>query len=149
MPRIDGIDIHRPTVLSASCGNFSTSSTIFVDVTNLSVVYKASGQKRVKIELVPDTSGNQSLLFSARTAAGTSMHILCLNGATEVGRHEIGISTIGLSEVDIEYPSGAVQFIDTAPAAGNNTYKIQMRADGSAADNGGISFARLAVYEID
>ena len=151
MPKIDGIDIYRKTVLSTSCGAFSTSSAVFVDVTNLIVTYKASGFKRVRIELVPDLSGNPAFLFSARgpTAAGTSMYILCLNGVTEVGRQEIGISTAGLTNVDIEYPVGSVSYIDTAPVAGNNIYKIQMQADGSAGDNGGITFARLAVYEID
>lgn len=108
---------------SSSSGNFITTSTSFVDVTNLSSSITTSGRP-VMIMLRSDGSGNASG-FKGKSNDGGEIRIL--RGATEVYRGFIG--GIGTAWQGTATP---LFHIETSLAAGSYTYTVQIRAVTSA-----------------
>ena len=96
---------------SASCGSFSSTSSSFVDVTNLSVSITTTG-RRVCIHIVPDGGTTTRGMIGA---AGQAF-IQALRDSTVVG--------VSGSTVSYSVPSSSFVFYDS-PAAVNYTYKIQ------------------------
>lgn len=140
--------------LSTSSGVVSVSSTTFADVANLSVTITTSG-KPVEISLVGGTIGmanltgtspqgsfkiqrnnedirignttNPSSIFSMSHNLSITLSSATITGAASAGTvhtHPIAASTLTRSLI-ASVPSGFIRFIDTVPAAGTYTYKIQ------------------------
>lgn len=134
-----------PYQLSSSSGSFSTTSTSYVDATNLSVSITTTGRP-VFATLVPvvDTTNGSGLFKQMVTAAGSEVFLIKLvRGSTDAGIARIQV--FGSSGYqDEENPS--IVFIDT-PAAGTYTYKIQVKSNGG---DGliGLSRLKLFVYEM-
>lgn len=120
--------------LSTTCGTFSTASTSYVDVTNLSVTITSTGRP-IYVGLISDaaTVDNSAVIGSG----GDTAYIKILRDSTLAAQ----LSTNGSSST----PATIVQTID-APGAGTYTYKVQMKRSGGAAVS--INYAKLIAYEL-
>jgi hypothetical protein len=130
---------------STTSGSFSTTSTTFVDVTNLSATLTTSGRP-VYVGLIPDGTTAVSVL-SASIGSGTSIAgvFKIFRGATLVAQTEIGAG--GASGALAVYePVGSLWAVDF-PAAGTYTYKLQAESS-SASVTTSVSNAKLIAYEI-
>jgi len=136
--------------ISASCGSFSTNSTSFVDVTNLSVTITTTGRP-VFIYLQPD--GTTGLVGSSIGPTSTSTdtfvvgYLAILRGSTLIADNQLilfsGIPSSGGPILGV--PCSSVFFIDPV-AAGTYTYKIQAKA--TSGDGMRINYAKLIAFEI-
>lgn len=122
--------------VSSSCDAFSTASTSFVDVTNLSVSLTTGGGP-VMLMLVSDGTGGAS---RGQVSASTVGQIAFLRAAGGIGFYEFGNSGIATTTV----PAASVTYID-AVAAGTYTYKVQAKV----VTGTGVSVGRvkLVAYE--
>jgi len=114
--------------ISSSSAQFISTSTSFVDVTNLSVTITTSGRP-VKIALIPDgdVSGNFASLQSIVSAGTTtSMGIRILRGASPIADQVLAAQWVSSGTNYTSCPPGAVTYID-ATGAGTYTYKVQAR----------------------
>jgi len=123
--------------VSSSSGSFSSSSTSFVNVTNLSISITTTGRP-VVLAMVSDGSGNAC---SVTTAGQVFVSIRLLRGATEVSRLAVGTVAGGNQEL---YGPGILA-ID-APSANTYTYSVQALSSNGVAF--GISRYVLVAYEL-
>ena len=117
---------------SSSCGNFSTSSTTYVDVTNLSVTITTVGRP-VLILLVGDGTTNDFRYGpfdnDAPATSGIAGYLKLVRDSTSLNEHSIELyATPDPSNVLISRISSAIVNIDV-PAAGTYVYKFQARCD--------------------
>lgn len=136
-------------VLSASCSNFSTTSTSYVDVTNLSAVITTNGRP-VIMTLVPDgdtTSGHEANVFFNGTTNTSEFKMQFLRDSTTVAIIQKETSDSGLTDIYESTPVGCVNAYD-APPAGTYTYKLQIKRGTGASAGVGINYAKLFVYEL-
>lgn len=130
--------------VSSSCGSFSTTSSSYVDVTNLSVSITTTGRP-VSILLQPDGSVNtdSSYIRSATEASNSGgLYIRILRGSTVVSQTKLKGDVAATS---LEWPPTSISFIDI-PSAGTYVYKIQLRASGTGAVL--ITYSVLVAYEL-
>jgi hypothetical protein len=106
-------------VVSSSCGNFTTSSTAYVDVTNLNVTIPTTG-RGVKLKLQP--SGSFIASFQS-LSSGTGLQIALL-------RDGVTIASIILTGT-ITMP-GTWDYEDYGASAASHTYKIQASSTNGA-----------------
>jgi|SRR6478752_8940522 len=106
---------------SSSCGNFTTSSVTYVDVTNLTVTITTTGRP-VMIWLQPDGTANAS--YVTCTAATGGSQFALFRGASQL------TDTFLTGPQDTAAPS-AFWYIDSQTAA-TYTYKIQAKSAGGA-----------------
>lgn len=139
--------------ISSSCGSFSTTSTTFVDVTNLSVTIATLGNP-VSLALISDGAGSSSDIRADSIGSGGSSYVellfKILRGSTEVGRYICGSgpNTASVGRVQFEFPTSSLNLMDT-PGAGTYTYKIQIEVSGSNGNEvGSVSNAKLIAYEL-
>lgn len=135
--------------ISSSSGAFTTNSSSYVDVTNLSVSLTTTGRP-VFIALVPDGSSNSSAIGVQSTADGTLGALFkILANSTDLGIIQIGGDAEGgLSGAAISYPPGSIMMISTL-AAGTYTIKIQATVSiFSASSNAFVNFSKLIAYEL-
>jgi hypothetical protein len=129
-----------PTVgqqISSSSGHFTTTSTSFVDVTNLSVTLTTSGRP-VELMLVSDGSGT-----------GTPSQIICSTGAQmEFLRGATGIAFYAFSSANGESTTPATVVGFDAPAAGTYTYKVQVKRTGGSVVSITIDQYVLVAWEL-
>jgi predicted secreted protein len=123
---------------SPSCGNFTTNSTGYVNVTNLNGTISTSGRP-VVVFLTADGSSNASTM---ETNSETMFILLQRNSAT------IAIYELRAPTSTITIPSSSFYFMDTgiAGAPGGYTYNIQIRSNTSGTV--GILYSILNAYEI-
>lgn len=125
--------------ISASCGVFSTISTIGVPVTNLSVTITTEG-KPIYIGLQSDASASiDSTVFdsiAAPNAQAVSFLLIRRDTSAAIYKWPVLIRT----------PSGAYMIIDTPPA-GVHTYDVTATAGGGGHDCS-VSQTCLYAYEI-
>lgn len=119
---------------SSSCGAFSTGSTSFVGVTNLSSSITTSGRP-VMIFLKPDGSGNGAA-FRNDTTDGAELRFLRNGG--EIGR--VGIGSFGYQSATSLYT------METSLSAGSYTYTVQVRSVSGGTTQ--INYFKLFVYEL-
>lgn len=119
---------------SSSCGAFSTTSTSFVGVTNLSVSISTSGRP-VLMFLKADGSGNGAAFRNDSTDGG---ELKFLRGGTEIGR--VAIGSFGYQSATCLY------HMDTSLSAGSYTYTIEIRSITGAATQ--LNYFKLFVYEL-
>ena len=125
--------------ISDSTGVWFTTSTSFVDVTNLSATVVVSAAHRpIFGMLTSDGSGN----YSSMDSDSTAIHILIKRGSTEVYR-----TLITSVNNSIFSAPGCVQFIDTGASAGSNTYQVQL-ASSTSGVSVRLKYVKLIVWEL-
>jgi hypothetical protein len=127
--------------ISASCGNFTTTSASYVDVTNLSVTIVSTGRP-IMLLLTPEASATTNPAAIGRTG-GNGGFLKLLRDATVVGYWNINPPNDVAQACQL--PAGMVQMVDV-PAAGTYTYKLQAFAGGGNATL--VSYSRLVAYEL-
>lgn len=145
--------------VSSSSGSFSTTSTTYVDVTNLSVTITTTGRP-VEIRLISDGSAGGgpaegSYLRVITTGVigsvndSTSCTFKILRGASDVAFHSLQVfgSTTSGGSIGISSPSSVISHTDT-PAAGTYTYKLQVKTASGAAKTAYIENTKLMVFEL-
>jgi len=118
---------------SSSCGAFSTGSTSFVAVTNLSAAITTSGRP-VLMFLKSDSSGNGSAFRNDNTSGG---ELRFLRSGTEIAR--IAIGSFGYTAATTLYT------METSLAAGSYTYTVEIRSVSGTTE---LNYFKLFVYEL-
>jgi hypothetical protein len=139
-PRATGTTVVAGGVaVSASSGAFSTSSTSYVDVTNLAVTLTTTGRP-VMVGVVSDGSGSNSVMESSDATQNPLLKWKILRGATTISSGSLSSPGTGLLSC------APVGFILDAPAAGTYTYKLQISSNSSATTS--VAFCSLVAYEL-
>jgi hypothetical protein len=120
--------------ISTSCGSFSSSTTSYIDVTNLSVTLTTAGRP-IFVGVIPDASGSVSAIKS--TSTGSFSQIKILNGSTNLGECSLN------ANANTYFPN--FYTIDTSPA-GTYTYKLQ--AMSGASGSVFVQFIKIIAYEL-
>jgi len=108
---------------SSDSGTFTTSSTSFVDVTNLSISITTTGRP-VLLMLAATTS---SYLRVANTSGDTGVaEMKFVRDSTDVINSSFQIQVNSAAAVDLRIPASSLMHIDQ-PGAGTYTYKVQAR----------------------
>jgi hypothetical protein len=126
--------------ISASCGNYVTSSTSFTIITNLSVGLTTSGRP-VMLVLQDDASGSQS--FIAQNTGGASpinMNFAFFRDSSQI-TNTVLVQANGQSGGT--FPANLTQ-VDVPPA-GSHTYTMQVKV---VADQVAVNHAVLVAYEL-
>lgn len=130
---------------SNSSGSFSTTSTSFVDVTNLSVTIVTSGRP-VHLVLVSDGATLVSYV-QAFNSSGTSSvaRFRFVRDATNLDELQLNAQAVGATTSGTGVPPGAISFIDF-PGSGTYVYKLQ----GKVATSGQciVENVKLVAYEL-
>jgi hypothetical protein len=132
--------------ISTDCVSFATTSTSYVDITNLSVSITTSGRP-VEAFLIPkDASyGNVSILGNGGVTLASGA-VKLLRGAVNVGELTLSTGGSGLTDPYVVFPASTVRFFD-APVAGTYTYKLQGSVV-NASYSLGCGQSRLVVREL-
>lgn len=120
--------------ISSSCTVFSTSSTSYVDITNLSVTIKTRGRP-VLLSIVPESSSNNAAIGQPATNIA---EIKWLRDSTTVATCYTGI-VAGTGYVPL------TQQLDF-PGAGTFTYKLQYRNAGGTVSY--LYYLRIVAVEL-
>lgn len=126
--------------ISSSCGNFSTASATFVDVTNLSVSITTTGRPVMIFMISDGTDGLPSPGQPGTVYTASEAVIKILRGATAVS-----YNSVATGSPTAYAPCSSFSVID-APAAGTYTYKVQIR--NAAGAGSGVQFSKLVAYEL-
>lgn len=133
--------------ISASCGNFTTSSTSAVNVTNLSVTITTTGRP-VMVGLIPDVAatgfGVQISSVSSSLCGGTVYILGGASGATALANYVLQ-GTGNSTDKCLELVPASIYYIDVV-AAGTYTYKAQASAVAGSAL--AITSTRIYAYEL-
>lgn len=131
--------------VSASSGPFTTSSTSYVNVTNLSVTITTTGRP-VWVGLMNDgTQGSVSIDHNADGIAPT-LSLRKLRDATTISEQTLYLGSTNTLARRYDLPASSFWHVDT-PSAGTYVYKIQVKTD-SAAHTAGVSHAKLIAFEL-
>lgn len=139
----------RGFAISSSSGLFTTTSSSFVDVTNLSVTITTNGRP-VFVGLVGDNGS--SVCYIGQIGDGSAstsraeFKILNNTSSTIVGYHQTQVSTGAVAAVTVTVPSSSLYGFDQ-PIAGTYTYKVQALAAGGTATTY-VARSKLIAYEI-
>jgi len=126
--------------VSTASGTFTTSSTSFVDITNLSVTITTSGRPvMVFLMADPASTSTPGILQAAGTSAESLITIL--NGSTVISYNE-------LFGTNLVIPCSSIMTMDTSVVGspGTYTYKAQGRIVTGTALN--VFHAVLVAYEL-
>lgn len=129
--------------ISSSCGVFSTTSSGFVDVTNLTVTITSTGRP-IWIGLIPDgtSGGGLGAQFGVTSGSATNFHgVITFNDATTPIAY-FGYQVQGGTGSKIITPQPC--FIYNI-AAGTFTFKVQLEAIASTVD---MNYYKLVAYEL-
>lgn len=127
--------------ISTDSGGFTTSSTSFVDITNLAVTITTSGRP-VVIATMGDTNPG-GIQFSTGSATTVGGQLAILNGSTPISLLSYHFQANAQA---IVFPPSTVFFIDT-PSAGTYTYKLQAKSELSAITVS-VTSVKLTAYEL-
>lgn len=134
--------------ISASSGNFFTTSGSWTDATNLSVTLTTTGRP-VMVCIISDGSGNPSALTSFQNPASnlTVSYFRILRGATEIYRTNITVDVSGNTplQYEIDVPPSSIMTIDPV-SAGTYTYKVQV--EGLLGSETFVAYAKLVAFEL-
>lgn len=132
---------------SQSCGLFSTTSTSYVDVTNLSVTLTTSGRP-IAFLLQNDGTNTNSRIQTDNQGSGQTplMSIQVLRNTTRVYECQFGMATNDTTQILVLPPS--VYGVDFGPLASSAyTYKVQIASNFSNKTAFMVNVALFA-YEI-
>ena len=121
--------------LSSSSGVFSTTSSTYVDVTNLAVTITTTGGP-ILVKLVSDGSGGQ--FYINETGTG--------NPEVSLVRGAITLLESGLFP-NVELSPSVLSVVDEQ-SSGTYTYKIRAKNSGGGLDNTNVSNAKLFAQEL-
>jgi hypothetical protein len=134
-------------VISGSSGSFSTTSTTFVPVTNLSINITTTGRP-VMILLTSDGSSNVSNITGGNTA-GTigEIFISLLNGVIAIANYSLQstVASNGAQSISISSPPGLVSFL-LPLLAGTYQFSIQVKAASTC--SAAVANCCLVAYEL-
>lgn len=140
-------------VISPSSGSASTTSTTFIDVTNLEVELTTTGRP-IMLMLIGDGTGTGSFIQATRastSAVSVDIRLQALRNSTVIDRFDT--AAVGEHSPDVgllpntlmtAIPPSSVKFVDT-PSAGTYTFKIQYSTSVSSAV---VTNVRLLAYEM-
>lgn len=133
-----------PYTLSSSCGNFTTTSTTPVDVTNLNVSRATTGRP-VWIGLVTDGT-NSAGVNCNRSSTVATCEVRFLRSTTVISTQYLttGVSSGGILSIGV--PNTSFSYVDFGASAGTTTYKVQLNVPSGG--TAGIDNAKLLVYEL-
>lgn len=127
--------------ISSSSSNFSTASSGYVDVTNLSVSITTTGRP-VYIGLISDGTNFCNVYHALGVASANDVAIKFIRDSTDIAIIQSATS----SQLELYAPCSAFQTIDV-PSAGTYTYKAQVRSS-TAGVATGVNYAKLIAYEL-
>lgn len=132
--------------ISGSSGAFTTTSTSFIDVTNLSVTITVTGRP-VYIGLIAATNNSSGVTIEPSTGAQTLVFgiIRILKDGSLIASGQWNISGASSTLLSLTTSLAGFCYIDLA-SAGTYTYKIQAEAGTSSRIT--IGNTRLIVYEL-
>lgn len=130
--------------ISSSCSNFTTSSTLYVDVTNLTVTITVTGRP-VWVGVIPDGGSNTSAFGVQRAANTARADFRIMRGVTQILTGVVYSSAIGATTIET-YDNPCWNTIDL-PSAGTYTYKVQIVQGGGGA-TAYASYLKLAAFEL-
>lgn len=133
--------------ISSSSGAYTTTSTSFTDVTNLTFSITVTGRP-VMVALIPDgDTVNVSCIGvtnSGSTAAGGQVKIR--RGSTTLGLYllrNLGSNTTRA----LQLPPSSFFLVDTGASAGTQSYAVSVLA-ASGTDTVNVSYVKLIAYEL-
>lgn len=131
----------------SSAITFSTTSTSFVDVTNLTVTITTTGRP-VMLLLMGDSGANSAITLAkdATNSDNISGTVLIFRDSTEISQQWIKhIFTSSTINATLILPPSMVAYVD-APAAGTYVYKIQFRSSTNVTMS--CTAVKLVAYEL-
>lgn len=131
--------------VSSSSGTYSSVTTSFADVTNLTVTITTTGRP-VRLELISDGSQSEIVLNSSTDRATLQAKIL--RGASTVASYafELQAATGTAGALETFLAPSVVSHVDVV-AAGTYTYKVQAKKS-SVNDSPSIDNVKLIAYEL-
>lgn len=141
---------------SNSSSTFETTSTSFVDVTNLSVTITSVG-KPIIIQLIPDANTNACFIGLFDNSGGLveqafdvecTWQILRDSTVAAYGTFEIDSRTDATGFGALKIPPGSICAVDI-PSAGTYAYKLQVKKNISLEDSIKVYYCRLIAYELN
>ena len=137
--------------ISSSSGSYTTTSTSYVDITNLSVSITTSGRP-VMLFLQPASDTSDSYLGCKNTGGSDTGeagpgNFKIVRDSTDIAMFRIsgGLDSDAVNSRSVNIPPGCVLYID-APAAGTYTYKVQGKvASGKTLE---VEQVKLVAYEL-
>jgi len=144
---VDGRGNAAGPVISSSSGTFTTSSTSYVDVTNLTVTIMATGRPMV-VSLIPVAGSSGGSIYVTSTVSGPSAvgRIQITQDSVDIGGSVMQISSSGAISPVLQIPSGSIHTV-IIPSAGSRVYTIRCCVD-SSDYRVGVDDCRLVAYEI-
>ena len=137
---------------STSSGTFTTASTTYVDVTNLSTTLTTNGRP-VRLFLEPDGTNAATLGGQARSGGSglTEVHVefKLVRDSTDIAEYKLEMDQAALSDVQY-WPCSGIQFVDDV-TSGTYTYKVQVQNVQGGSATGFFAEAsnlRLVAYEL-
>lgn len=129
--------------LSSSSGSFSTTSSTYVDVTNLSVTLTTHGNP-VLLLLVPTTSASY-VKIAGNPGSIDLKYVRTTDGSDTDVTSDIRFAFNYSSSITAEIPPGGFGMVDI-PAAGQHTYKVQVKRNGNT--TAGVQEVKLFAVEL-
>lgn len=134
-------------VSSSSSGAFTTTSTSYTDITNMSVSITTTGRP-VLIMVHGNGSGSEDgyfgILYAGESAYG---HIKLVRASTDVVVVSFGTEVTGASNVSFRIPGSSFSYIDQ-PGAGTYTYKLQAKVSTDTSRTFSASQLKLVAVEL-
>lgn len=123
---------------SSSSGSFSTASTSFVDVTNLSITSFPTESRPVLLCLAPDGIAATPRVASSGTSVAVT--IAFLRDGTNIGNCYM-TSTGG----SLQIPPGSFNLLDATGVGASHTYKVQVKVNSGSVTIDGSCLVILPV----
>jgi hypothetical protein len=142
----------RGVAISATSGGFSTASTTFVDVTNLSVTLVTNGRP-VFLTLIPGVSASDSYVLNDYDGSGNtsrlSTSLKIVRDSTDIAffTNTIARSPADTTWIGASFPSGGFTHVD-AVTAGTYVYKVQGKANAGFETNLEVLDLKLVAFEL-
>lgn len=114
-------------IVSSSSSGFSTSTTNFVTITNLSLSITTTG-RAAYISLQPDGSGSAEVLGGTGdvTSGWAAVIRLLRDGASVIGNHRFQAAGSGGSFTS-GFPVGGINWVDSGAGSGAHSYQAQIQ----------------------
>lgn len=131
-------------VPSSSCGVFTTASSTFVNITNLSVSLVTSGRP-IFVGLVSDQSGNNSFIGATSSSASLDAAFVVSALGVLFAQYDLFLTVTGATALEHHVPSSSLFAIVTLPAA-SYTFNAQCKLITGALAL--ASYSKLIAFEM-
>lgn len=129
---------------SASSGSYTSSSTSFVQVTNLSVTITTTGRP-VFVGLIADPSTFSTIVLARANGVVLAGTVAIVSGATPIAQYALNSTLTTGAFGSLAYPVASISTIDS-PSAGSQTYTCQVQV--LSGSQFSITNCRLIAYEL-